>query len=111
MKNISECIDFIIDNEDCNHCLGVFTFLYLANAPNFVCLAGLFHSIYKYGYTRIEVIDLIGKEAEELVYLFCLFDDNRILRSGNKNLIYLGYANSYLNDELKYKYELVINDQ
>lgn len=121
MKNISECIDFILDNPDSNHCLGVFSFLHLGNAPNFLCLAGLFHSIYYHNYTREQIINYIGKEAEELVFLFCLFDDERILKSKNEDLIYLGYANileyyeqnkcDYKLILLKKKYEKAINAQ
>ena len=112
MKSLNECIDFIINfgydipHSDFTleeHLLGCFTLLKMARAPHHICLAGLFHSIYGNEYftpptppNRELVKDYIGKEAEELVFLFChLRDrDNTILKMNNKNLLFLCYANA-----------------
>ena len=111
MKTTNECIDFItsitsdIEHSGislASHLLGVYSFLRLAKAPEYVCLAGLFHSIYgtefydadiKIDRTFVKVY--IGKEAEELVFLFCHLRDRdiSILKSGNKDLMFINYAN------------------
>ena len=111
MKTANECIDFIIETTKdvphsgsnlTNHLLGVHSLMLQTNAPEYLCLAGLFHSIYGTEYfhydkpiNRTFVRDYIGKEAEELVFLFChLADrDETILKSENKDLIYLGLIN------------------
>lgn len=61
-----------------DHLYSVYSILKKLNKPDYVCLAGLFHSAYETEYfkfskpyTRDEVIASIGKEAEELVYEFC----------------------------------------
>jgi len=107
MKSANECIQYIIDkcrgiphgdSDFANHLMGVYSLMLYSNAPEHICLAGLFHSIYGseafdpgLNVTREEVIDCIGKEAEELVFLFCFYRDrdNTILKSKNKDLIYL----------------------
>ncbi|KIX95538.1 uncharacterized protein Z520_08658 [Fonsecaea multimorphosa CBS 102226] len=61
------------------HLLNVYTYLKTHGAPQEVCDAGLFHSIYgteSYSFssdriTRDVVRGFIGEYAEELVYLFC----------------------------------------
>lgn len=111
MKTTNECIDFIIETTKdvphsgsnlTNHLLGVHSLMLQTNAPEYLCLAGLFHSIYGTEYFHYDkpinrkfVRDYIGKEAEELVFLFChLTDrDETILKSENKDLIYLGLIN------------------
>ena len=111
MKSTNECIDYVINtgkniphgnSSFANHLLGVYGLLVLAKAPEYLCLAGLFHAIYGTEYfssgievSRELVSDYIGKEAEELVFLFChLRDrDNTILKSANKDLIFLNLMN------------------
>lgn len=111
MKTANECIDHIIkigSNIEhskttlSNHLLGVYSLLLQAKAPTYLCLAGLFHSVYGTEYfdsesimTRQEVKNYIGKEAEELVFLFCHLRerDNTILKSENKDLVFLGLMN------------------
>lgn len=111
MKTTNECLDFItsisskLDHSGvslASHLLGVFSILRMAKAPQHVCLAGLFHSIYGTEFYDIAVkIDrntiknYIGKEAEELVFLFChLRDrDESILKSENRDLMFVNYAN------------------
>jgi len=111
MKTTNECIDFItsitsdIEHSGislASHLLGVYSFLRLAKAPEYVCLAGLFHSIYGTEFydadikiDRTHVRNYIGKEAEELVFLFCHLRDRdiSILKSENKDLMFINYAN------------------
>ena len=111
MKTTNECIDFItsitsdIEHSGislASHLLGVYSFLRLAKAPEYVCLAGLFHSIYGTEFydagikiDRTHVRNYIGKEAEELVFLFCHLRDRdiSILKSENKDLMFISYAN------------------
>lgn len=112
MKSLNECVDYIVNyGRDLphgeysleEHLLGCFTLLKMAKAPHHVCLAGLFHSVYgsedyevQESPSRATIIDYIGKEAEELVFLFChLRDrDNTILKMNNKDLLFLCYANA-----------------
>ena len=61
-----------------DHLYAVYTILLNGNKPAYVCLAGLYHSVYETEYfrfskpyTRDEVIDRIGEKAEHLVYEFC----------------------------------------
>lgn len=60
------------------HLLGTYNLLKRNGKPEYVCLAGLFHSVYETEYfefntpfTRDEVKKLIGEDAETLVYEFC----------------------------------------
>ena len=111
MKTANECIDFIIETTKdvphsgsnlTNHLLGVHSLMLQTNAPEYLCLAGLFHSIYGTEYFHYDkpinrkfVRDYIGKEAEELVFLFCHLRerDDTILKSENKDLVFLGLMN------------------
>jgi hypothetical protein len=111
MKSANECIDFIINTTKdiphsnttlANHLLGVYSLMLQAKAPEHLCLAGLFHSIYGTEFfengiiiDRNTVRDYIGKVAEELVFLYCHFNDrdNTILISENKDLVFLGLMN------------------
>lgn len=61
-----------------DHLYGTYNILLKENRPEHICLAGLFHSIYgtnKFKHIcetdRNKIIELIGKEAENLVWLFC----------------------------------------
>ena len=111
MKSVNDCIDFIIvecqniphgNTNLTDHLLGVYSLLLQTNAPKYLCLAGLFHSIYGSEHfkpditiTRNQVAEYIGEMAEELVFLFCHFRDRdeTILKSNNKDLIYLNLMN------------------
>lgn len=60
------------------HLYAVYLLLAQAKKPEYVCLAGLYHSVYeteyfRFGkpYTREEVKARIGEKAEALVYEFC----------------------------------------
>lgn len=92
-----------------DHCMNVYSILNELGAPNDVCLAGLYHSIYGDEYfnpnvhvSRETVKTLIGNYAEELVFLFCSLSnrDENILAKTVKcskemydDLFYIGYAN------------------
>lgn len=61
-----------------DHLYGTYQILKQWNKPDYVCMAGLFHSVYETEYfsfdttyTRDKVIGMLGKEAEKLVYEFC----------------------------------------
>ena len=61
-----------------DHLWGTYSILKEQGKPEYVCLAGLFHSVYETEYfkfntpySRDEVKDLIGDQAEQLVYEFC----------------------------------------
>jgi hypothetical protein len=69
------------------HLKGVHDLLRDWGNPEHVCVAGLFHSIYGTQYfkhrclplnRRAELVDLIGVEAECLVYEFCTQDRARL---------------------------------
>lgn len=60
------------------HLFGTYTLLQDLGMPRHVCLAGLYHSVYETEYfqfntpfTREIVQQLIGHEAESIVYEFC----------------------------------------
>ena len=66
-----------------NHLIGTYELLEKWDNTKEICLAGLFHSIYGTRVYKISSIDfskrkyiesIIGKRAEELVYLFCVTD-------------------------------------
>lgn len=92
-----------------DHCMNVYAILKEIGAPNEVCLAGLYHSIYggedfnpEIPISRSTVKELIGSYAEELVYTFCFLTnrDENILSKTVKcskemfdDLFYIAYAN------------------
>jgi len=104
-----------------DHLWGTYSILKKQNKPEYLCLAGLFHSIYETEYfkfntpyTRNEVKDLIGEQAEILVYEFCNISPrtNKLIeRSGNwsdqlyADLLDLEFVNAieqgYYNDSVK----------
>jgi len=60
------------------HLWGTYSILKERAKPEYLCLAGLFHSVYETEYfkldapySRTEVKELIGEQAENLVYEFC----------------------------------------
>lgn len=60
------------------HLLGTYNWLKKNGFPEYICLAGLYHSIYETEYfefnttfTRPVVASIIGQDAEHLVYEFC----------------------------------------
>jgi len=91
------------------HLIGVYKLLKSWNAPEYIQDAGLFHSVYGTVYfmpegglveNRQNVKDLIGEQAEEIAYLFCIIDNPRIENIWNiesdslrKDLMLLEQAN------------------
>jgi hypothetical protein len=60
-----------------NHCMKIYDILVKMNRPEYVCLAGLFHSIYgtdTFKPTtvpyRTDIIKVIGEQAENLVFKY-----------------------------------------
>jgi len=92
-----------------DHCMNVYTILKELGAPEEVCVAGLYHSIYgnesfnpNIDIDRSTVKTLIGDYAEELVYLFCSLinrDENILAKTVEcskdmyDDLFYIAYAN------------------
>jgi hypothetical protein len=71
------------------HLVGVYGILRAWGLPEWVCLAGLFHSVYGtksfHGTAvpikhRKEMRAILGKESERLVYLFCALDQDEFWR-------------------------------
>jgi len=61
-----------------SHLLGTYNLLKSQGKPEYVCLAGLYHSVYETEYfkfntpfTREWVASIIGIDSEQLVYEFC----------------------------------------
>jgi hypothetical protein len=92
-----------------DHCMNVYAILRELGAPEQVCLAGLYHSIYGNEYfnpniiiNRESVKQLIGEYAESLVYMLCSFsnlEENILSKTINcskemyDDLFYISYAN------------------
>ena len=65
-----------------DHLWGTYSLLKKMGEPEYICDAGLYHSIYGTSYydvnvtvSREIVINLIGEVAENLVYVFCSLTD------------------------------------
>ena len=125
MKSTNECIDYIYSMSSniphsnitsASHLFGTYSILKRMDAPEHVCLAGLFHSIYSTEIFKCElaieretVKYYIGEMAEELVFLFCHFRnrDYTILKSENRDLMFVNLANmiehysEFKSDDLK----------
>jgi hypothetical protein len=76
-----------------DHLKGTWKLLSDAGYPQYICDAGLFHSVYgtrQYRYQcvsfekRDDIADLIGLRAENLVYYFCVIDRPRVLFAGER---------------------------
>lgn len=118
-----------------DHCMNVYAILRELDAPNDVCLAGLYHSIYgnesfnpNIIIDRKTVKNLIGEYAEALVYTFCSLtnrDENILSRTVDcskemyDDLFYISYANikeqsRHINDpvlhDLLKRYEIASNN-
>jgi len=83
------------------HLVGTYNILKKWKQPEEVCLAGLFHNIYgnnffKSGISiqRKEIINLIGKESENLVFEFTHLNREEILKENNLNLLSIFSANN-----------------
>ena len=90
-----------------DHLIGVYNILKSWDAPEYVRDAGLFHSVYGTTYfkpqmtvDRDKVRDLIGVQAEEIVFMFCSLPHPRTTNIGDleesqlkKDLQLLDFAN------------------
>lgn len=103
------------------HLVGTYKLLKSTGKPEYVCLAGLYHSVYETEYfefntpfTREQVKLLIGESAEAIVYEFCNTvprTTNLLERNGNwsdqmyADLLDVDIANmleqGYYNDTIK----------
>lgn len=92
------------DQEFHEHCYNVYKILKKLGQNEDVCLAGLYHSIYDTDAFKLdikidrkEVVEQIGKRAEDLVWSFCQLDnkENYLLQEypNLKDLFYISYAN------------------
>jgi hypothetical protein len=77
LKSHTECIGHC-DTNLFDHLLGTYKILKENSKPEYICWAGLYHSVYETEYvsfntvyTRAQVISIIGERAENLVYIFC----------------------------------------
>ena len=92
------------------HLMGTFKFLLKTGESETICLAGLYHSVYDTFYytanlevTRDQIIELIGEEAEDLVFKFCNLEHrtDRLLFCNDYDLqtqislLKIEYANYY----------------
>jgi len=104
-----------------DHLYGTYQILKQWNKPDYVCMAGLFHSVYeteyfsfKTPYTRDKVKNMVGEKSEKLIYEFCNIKPRiNVLISRSKkwsdneyaDLIDIELANmkeqNYYNDSLK----------
>ena len=78
LKKIGSDTERHINQTLLEHLIGVYDLLKKWGAPKYIQDAGLFHSVYGTTYFKPKIIkdrdvvrELIGEEAEELVYLFC----------------------------------------
>lgn len=86
---LSKLIEFQVGNTPhsgrslLEHLVGVFNLLKLWNNADYVCVAGLYHSIYGTKNFKVETVNfsnrdsiksIIGKKSEELVYVYCACD-------------------------------------
>lgn len=90
-----------------NHLKGTHDILVRLGQPEYVCLAGLFHSVYgtcffdgNLNTDRDRIRDIIGIEAEELVFRFCDIEDrtNFLVHTDEtsdiiRDLLVIEYAN------------------
>ena len=79
---VNHCEETLLEHLICTHDI-----LHKLGEDQFLLDAGLFHSVYGTAYfmpksglvdNRQVIIDLIGKQAEEIVYWFCIIDHPRL---------------------------------
>jgi hypothetical protein len=111
IEKYKKCINFLY-NKNChniqhshsnfiNHLIGTFNILKKWKQPEDLCFAGMFHNIYGNEYfnpnlniNREEIRNLIGENAENIVYEFVNCDRTKINEKNNIELIILNLANS-----------------
>ncbi|XP_076956853.1 uncharacterized protein LOC143632162 [Bidens hawaiensis] len=72
-----------------DHLTDIYRILHLWNAPDAVCLCGLFHSAYSNSYVNLAIFDpstgrdvirgLVGHHAERLIHLFCVVPRQKLI--------------------------------
>jgi hypothetical protein len=112
LNKYQKCIDFLFKN-NCdkilhsksnflNHLINTFNLLKKWKQHEDLCFAGMFHNIYGNKYfnadlnvSREDIKNLIGENAEELVFKFVNTDRISIYDSNDRDLIILAAANEY----------------
>lgn len=114
LKNNTETVGHC-DTNLFKHLIGTYNILKDSNRPDYLCWAGLFHSVYETeyvsfhtSYTRDYVKSLIGEQAENLVYEFCNLQPrvNKLLeRDGDwSNQVYADLLELELANMLEQRY-------
>ncbi|XP_047972597.1 uncharacterized protein LOC125215270 [Salvia hispanica] len=91
-----------------DHLIGVYRILKLWNAPDAVCLCGLFHSAYSNSYVNLAIFPPsstgrdtvrghVGAAAERLIHLFCVVPRQSLIH----DLLLFRYADSELIEHLR----------
>jgi Rps23 Pro-64 3,4-dihydroxylase Tpa1-like proline 4-hydroxylase len=95
------------------HLVGTFNLLKKWKQHEDLCIAGMFHNVYGNKYFDVDLnIDrnvlsnLIGKNAEELVWEYTNIDRENIVKTNNKDFILLNLANELEQDPL---FEIIDN--
>jgi len=112
LNKYQKCIDFLFKN-NCDkilhsksnflsHLINTFNLLKKWKQHEDLCFAGMFHNIYGNKYfnadlnvSREDIKNLIGENAEELVFKFTSTEREKIAETKNKDLIILAAANEY----------------
>jgi hypothetical protein len=112
LNKYQKCIDFLFKN-NCDkilhsksnflsHLINTFNLLKKWKQHEDLCFAGMFHNIYGNKYfnanlniSREDIKNLIGENAEELVFKFTNTERKNIAETKNKDLIILTAANEY----------------
>ena len=112
LEKYQKCIDFLFKN-NCdkilhsksnflNHLINTFNILKKWKQHEDLCFAGMFHNIYGNKYfnanldvSRNDIKNLIGENAEEIVFRFTNVDREYIYQKEDRELIILAAANQY----------------
>jgi len=112
LDKYKKCVNFLFKNK-CDqiphsksffsdHLINTFNLLKKWKQHDDLCFAGMFHNIYGNKYfnpdlnvSREDIKNLIGENAEELVFKFVNTDREKILDIGDKDLTILAAANQY----------------
>lgn len=93
------------NNHFLNHLVNTYKILIDMNEPEDTCFAGLFHSIYgndvfkkQIETDREKIKDLIGENAERLVYIFNTTERSSLVKSNDLNIKAIIFANEIEQD-------------
>lgn len=128
MNQYHNCINYLLskktnliphgDKTFFDHMVGVYNFLRKINQPNDVCFAGLFHSIYGNEFfdaelnpSREEIKNIIGPEAESLVFKFNNTSREELWNSDNVKIKNILLANKLDIDPLFNIYNYVFDEK